>query len=69
MRGNVDFDEEDKVTVVDITFLINHVFRGGPAPDCLAEADVTADGKLAVADITFLIAYVFRGGPAPVACP
>ncbi|MBP7698001.1 MAG: hypothetical protein KA261_09340 [candidate division Zixibacteria bacterium] len=54
---------------MDITFLINHVFRGGPAPDCLAEADVTADGKLAVADITFLIAYVFRGGPAPVACP
>ena len=68
-RGNVNFDAAGAVTVADITFLINHVFRGGPQPDCFEDADVTADGKLAVADITFLIAYVFRGGPAPAACP
>ena len=69
IRGNVDFDEEDRITIADITYLIAAVFRGGPAPLCLEEADVVADGKLKISDLTYLIAHVFRGGPAPAACP
>jgi len=49
----------------DLTYLIAHLFRGGPAP-APEPADVDNDGNLDVADLTVLVDYLFRGGPPPV---
>ena len=51
------------LTVVDVFYLMNYLFSGGPAP--LANADANSDGVVTVADIFFLIDFLFRGGPAP----
>ena len=71
IRGNVDGDAGDNVNVADLTFLVDYLFRGGPAPDCQEEANVDGDAgeNVNVADLTYLVDYLFRGGPPPPSCP
>lgn len=64
--GNVNFDMNDQCNILDMTYMIDAVFRGGPSPPCPEEADVNGDEVNGnVLDITFLIDHFFRGGPAP----
>ncbi len=69
IRGNVDGDPNDLVNIADLTYLVDYLFRGGPAPPCFEEGDVNGDGDINVADLTYLVDYLFRGGPAPSPCP
>lgn len=70
-RGNVDGDVEDKLTILDLTYVIDRLFRGGPPAPCPEEANVDNDpeNKLTILDLTFLVDRIFRGGPAPGPCP
>lgn len=61
-----DANGDENVNVGDAVFLINYVFKGGPAPDPVCEGDANGDGGLNVGDAVYLIAYIFKGGPAPV---
>jgi hypothetical protein len=71
IRGNVDSDPNDQITVADLTFFVDFFFRGGVAPPCRKEANVNGDPLelLEVADLTYLVDYLFRSGPTPPACP
>jgi len=64
-----DANNDDKVNIADITFLIARIFAGGPAPPCCSEGDANGSGKINIADITYLIARIFAGGPAPICGP
>jgi len=66
-RGNVDYIGE--VNVADLTFFVDYLFKSGPAPPCLDEADVIVDENLFVSDLVFLVDYLFKAGPAPGECP
>jgi len=70
LRGNADNTVEQETNVADVVFLVDFLFRGGPAPDCPMEADVdNTDGPGSnVADIVYLVDFLFRGGPAPLPC-
>jgi len=59
------------VNILDITYLIAYLYKGGPAPPCLTEADATGNCIVNILDITYLIAYLYKGGPAPICgdCP
>jgi hypothetical protein len=63
--GDVNTDEQ--VNLVDVVFLINYIFVGGPAPQPLSLADVDCSGRINIADAVRLINYIFSGGPAPCA--
>jgi len=63
-----DANSDGEVNVGDAVYLINHVFKGGPAPDPLEAGDANGDGQVNVGDAVYLISYVFKGGPGPV-CP
>ncbi len=69
-RGNIDGDSNDIMNVLDLTYLINRLFRGGPAIACPEEANLDNDpnGNISVLDLTFLINRLFRGGPQPPPC-
>lgn len=69
IRGNVDGDAGDQINVADLTYLVDYLFRGGPAPPCSEEGDVDGDSSINVADLTYLVDFLFRGGPAPPPCP
>ena len=69
-RGDINDDGNSIMTVLDMTYLINFIFRGGPAPSCDAASDVNGDGESStLVDLTFIIDRIFRGGPAPSSCP
>jgi hypothetical protein len=62
-----DANADLQVNVADAVYIINYVFKGGPAPNPLASGDANNDGQVNVADAVYLINYVFKGGPPPCA--
>jgi len=69
LRGDFNGDGNN-ATVLDLTYLIDDIFRGGPASACPEEADINNDGQIStVLDLTFLVDLIFRGGVAPDSCP
>ena len=63
MRGDVNADE--KITLADVVFLANYIFKGGPPPNPLISGDINCDTFLAVSDVVYLANYLFIGGPSP----
>ncbi|MEZ5359356.1 MAG: M14 family zinc carboxypeptidase [Candidatus Zixiibacteriota bacterium] len=63
-----DVSGDGSVGIGDAVFLVNLIFRGGPAPISYNASDVNSDGFTNVADAVYIINYIFKGGPAPN-CP
>jgi hypothetical protein len=53
------------VTVSDVIYLINYLFKGGPGPSPLLSGDADCNGEVNISDVIYLINYLFKGGPAP----
>ncbi len=53
------------IEVGDVVYLINYLFKGGPAPLTLKAGDANADFVIDVGDVVYLINYLFKGGPPP----
>ncbi len=64
--GNANGD--GAINVGDGIFVINYVFKSGPAPEPLESGDANCDGNINVGDAVYLINYVFNAGLAPC-CP
>jgi hypothetical protein len=68
-----DANRDGKKTVSDVVFLINYLFKGGPAPDPVDLGDVNfckenppvQPGNPTVSDVVYLVNYLFKGGVAP----
>lgn len=60
-----DANSDVSVDLGDAVYLINYIFRGGPAPDPLCKGDVNGDGSVNVGDAVYIIKYVFGGCPPP----
>jgi hypothetical protein len=56
---------DGKITVADVVYEINYLFKGGPAPLPPEVGDVNCDNKHTVADVVYKINYLFKGGPLP----
>ncbi len=71
LRPCGDANGDGLVNVGDAVYLINYVFREGPAPEPVCIADVDGDGETNVGDAVYLIVYIFKGGTPPVedCCP
>jgi choice-of-anchor B domain-containing protein len=68
IRGDLNNDGTD-VNVLDLTFCVDRIFRGGPPAVCPQEGDVNSDGTPTnVLDLTFIVDRIFRGGPLPGPC-
>ena len=52
--------------ILELTFLVDFIFRGGHPPANELAADVDGSGGIAnLLDLTYIVDYVFRGGPGP----
>lgn len=63
LRGDANGD--GVIDLGDVVFLINYLYRDGPAPDPLEAGDTNSDGQINLGDVVYLIDYLFRGGPPP----
>ncbi len=57
-----DANNDNKINLQDIIYLINYIFKGGPLPFNL---DPNNDGKFNLADVIYLVNHIFKGGPEP----
>jgi len=64
LRGDVNNDGE--ITIADVVYLINYLFRFGPAPIPIPQVgDANCNGNVDISDAVYLIRYLFKGGPPP----
>ena len=58
-----DANDDGKVNITDVTYLINMLLSGINSPD--NAADVNADGILSITDVTILIDHLLNGSELP----
>ena len=68
LRGDMNYDGDD-ANILDLTFAVDRIFRGGPPPVCPEEGDPNTDGDVCnILDLTMLVDRIFRGGQPPDPC-
>ena len=60
-----DANSDGKITVSDVVYLVNYLFKGGPPPAVFLAGDANCDTKVTVSDVVYLVNYLFKGGPPP----
>lgn len=63
-----DVDGVEGINILDVVFLINYKYKGGPAPDPEVAGDVDGIVPINILDVVYLINSIYRDGPDP-ACP
>jgi hypothetical protein len=58
-RGDLNYDNE--VNVLDLTILVNYLFRDSRLPDMSNAADFDSSGTINILDLIFLVDRIFRG--------
>jgi hypothetical protein len=62
---NGDADCNNIYNALDITYLINYLYKGGSAPHSVDGGDANCSYDCNALDITYLINYLYKGGDAP----
>jgi hypothetical protein len=65
IRG--DPNDDGKENIADAIWIINELFRGGPATACQNAADANGDDQVNLSDAMYIIMHQFQGGAAPPA--
>lgn len=61
-----DVDGNDKISLADVIYLANYLFKGGPAPYQLYSGDTNADSKISLPDAIYLANYLLKGNLPPL---
>ena len=61
-----DANDDNTIGISDLTYFVDFMFGGGPAPVCKPEFDNQADCALGISDLTYFVDFMFGGGPVPV---
>jgi hypothetical protein len=65
-RGDANAD--GAIDLDDAVYILNYLFKAGPAPFPFDAGDANCDGIIDVRDAVYLLNYLFKGGPPP-GCP
>ena len=61
-----DANGDGEINLLDVTFMINYIYKHTHAPIPIQCADVNSDGKINALDVTYLIVYIYKNGYDPV---
>jgi hypothetical protein len=62
--GDANFD--GSINILDVTYIINYVYKGGPEPQPIMETgDANGSGDINILDVTRLINYLYNAGEPP----
>lgn len=59
-----DTNRDGNINALDVTYLINFLYKHGPAPDPYT-GDVNNSGVINALDVTYLINFLYKSGPEP----
>jgi hypothetical protein len=62
-----DANQDQRVSISDVVYLINYLLKGGEEPYFLASGDVNRDCRTNITDVIYMIDYLFKSGPEPSA--
>ena len=62
--GDTNLDKQ--VTLSDIIFLIDYLFKSGQKPHPFCTGDANGDGKIKLSDVVTLVNFLFKSGSSPV---
>ncbi len=57
-----DANNDGRINISDVIFLINYLYREGASPEIFGNADVVCDGELSLPDVVALINLIFKKG-------
>lgn len=60
-----DADCSCTYNIMDVTYLVNYLYKSGPAPACVMGDDANNDDACNMLDVTYLVNYLYRSGPVP----
>lgn len=60
-----DASGDGLINLSDVVFLVNYLYRSGPASEPLQAGDANCDGIVDLGDVVYLANYLFRGGTPP----
>ncbi|MCK4224535.1 MAG: right-handed parallel beta-helix repeat-containing protein [candidate division Zixibacteria bacterium] len=63
LLGDVTLDRV--IDLADVIFLINYLYKNGPAPYISILGDTSQDEVIDISDVIVLINYLYKGGPPP----
>jgi len=65
-----DADGSGIHNILDVTYLINYLYKGGPppVPYALCSGDADCNCQINILDVTYLINYLYKGGNPPCTC-
>lgn len=61
-----DVDGNPGINILDIVFLINYIYKGGPAAEPMDAMEINGDTFINILDIVYLINNIYKGGPEPL---
>ncbi len=61
-----DTNNDGRLDLTDGIRVLNYLFKGGIAPECLELADFNEDGSINIADVIKLFNFLFQGGQGPI---
>ncbi|UCD95031.1 MAG: hypothetical protein JSU69_02980, partial [Candidatus Zixiibacteriota bacterium] len=62
---NGDADRSETINLLDVTFIVNYLYKYGPEPYPVWAADADCDLWINILDVTFIINYLYKEGPVP----
>lgn len=65
---NGDCNHDGATDIGDVAFVINYLFKSGPAPDPYEIGELNCDGIVDLGDVITLLHYLYLGSPLPE-CP
>ncbi|MFZ5981336.1 MAG: dockerin type I repeat-containing protein, partial [Candidatus Zixiibacteriota bacterium] len=60
-----DVDANGRVNILDATYLIRYLYRGGESPSPREAGDLNGSGEINLVDIIYLVSYLFKEGQEP----
>ena len=63
-----DANGDGQVELSDVVYIINYLYKVGPAPECDPVTDcgdVNNDEIVDISDVLYLINYLYKSGPPP----
>ncbi len=60
-----DANSDGSINLLDLTYLINYLYKSGPPPNPFESGDINCDEAVNILDITYLINFLYKDGSDP----